>query len=247
MIGIDILWRSRRDPNSGPGCADRLLRNTCPWLLDAREGLSTSGLGQCKQIVDDVATVSGRRPSGHRSDTIRSLASFTDDRHLPHCIVTCLQQVMRGAPACLRCTNSMAPASRFTTSKFRNAQLHPSSRAEVLRGHLPFSASAASTTGVAANSTFSSEIKTNTDWIVTVSPAGDVSFRSGSFGDVTGTAKAGSSGVGDWDLSTLNDGVVAIGGLDGRVSALGGFELILRSRHIVFQTLHRVSLSLSNL
>jgi hypothetical protein len=135
----------------------------------------------------------------------------------------------------------MPPVSRFTTSKFRNAQLHPAARPELLRGQLPFSASAASTTGSAANSTFSSEIKTNYSYVVTVSPTGDLSFRAYSSGTAVGAAKVASGVVGDWDLSRLDDGLVVVGDLDGCVSLDSDIGLF-RSIHTDCLAQKRVSL-----
>jgi hypothetical protein len=63
----------------------------------------------------------------------------------------------------------------------------------------------------------------NREWIVTLSPAGELSYRGY---DAIGTGDGarvlrglgGGGGVGDWDLSRLEGGLVAVGGLDGSVS-----------------------------
>lgn len=53
---------------------------------------------------------------------------------------------------------------------------------------------------------------------MTVSSGGDVSWRLYGHNDGTvGTIKVGP--VGDWDLSTLEDGTLVIGGTDGHVSS----------------------------
>ncbi|ORY22755.1 putative actin cross-linking [Naematelia encephala] len=112
------------------------------------------------------------------------------------------------------------PPSRFGASKFRNAVPHIPGREEWYRGKLPVTASSSAS----PLSTFSSEIKTNREWIVTLTPTGDLSYRrytSHSGSEEVGTAKVGSGGgVGDWDLSRLEDGTVAVGGLDGSVSII---------------------------
>lgn len=109
------------------------------------------------------------------------------------------------------------PSSRFGASKFRNAQPYIPNREEWYRTNLPSSSSSTSS----PTSTFSSEIKTNREWIVTLSPAGELSYRGYdvTFKDGVGVLKIGSGGgVGDWDLSRLEGGTLAIGGLDGSVS-----------------------------
>lgn len=106
----------------------------------------------------------------------------------------------------------MAPA-RFGASKFRNATSSATPTETWYRTSLPATSSAQFTSS-SSLSTFSSEIKTNRRWIVTVTPSGDVSWRSYSEGPV-GTMKVGP--VGDWDLSRLEDECLAIGGTDGNV------------------------------
>jgi hypothetical protein len=107
--------------------------------------------------------------------------------------------------------------SRFGASKFRNAQAYIPSREEWYRGELPPTASSKSTTATATS--FSSEIKCNREWIVTATPAGELSWRKvGDLAGKAGTMKVG--GIGDWDLSALEDGLVVIGGTDGVVSHL---------------------------
>ncbi|WVR05042.1 hypothetical protein IAU60_002054 [Kwoniella sp. DSM 27419] len=109
----------------------------------------------------------------------------------------------------------MPPASRFGASKYRNAVPYIPPREEFYRSSLPPFSSASSTSSNV--STFSSEIKTSREWIVTVSQAGDMSYRG--YEGEAGVIKVGSGGgVGDWDLSRLEDGLAAIGGLDGGVS-----------------------------
>ncbi|OCF72031.1 actin cross-linking [Kwoniella mangroviensis CBS 8886] len=110
----------------------------------------------------------------------------------------------------------MAP-SRFGASKYRNSVASVPPREEFYRSHLP-----SSTGSNSSNlSTFSGEIKSNREWIVTVTPAGDLSCRK--YGDHSGenakVEKVGKGGgVGDWDLSKLEDDQLVIGGLDGSIS-----------------------------
>ena len=113
------------------------------------------------------------------------------------------------------------PPARFGASKFRNAVPHIPSRDEWYRGGLP--PTSASNSTASTTSTFSSELKANREWIVTLSPAGGLSYRGyeevgkdGQVGVVNGLG--GGGGVGDWDLSRLEDGMLVIGGLDGTVS-----------------------------
>ena len=109
----------------------------------------------------------------------------------------------------------MAPFNRFGASKYRNAVPHIPGKEEWYRTNLPPTSSSTAS----AVSTFSSKVKTNRQHIVTVTPSGDVSWRpyaSGS-GDV-GMAKAGAGTMGDWDLSRLEGGLIAVGGTDGSVS-----------------------------
>lgn len=109
--------------------------------------------------------------------------------------------------------------SRFGASKYRNAVPNIPHREEWYRSALP-PASATSTTSSAVT-TFSSEIKTNREWIVTVTQAGDLSYRL-YHGDSISLKVGSGGGVGDWDLSRLEDGLLVIGGLDGTVSGHGG-------------------------
>ncbi|WVQ70262.1 uncharacterized protein L199_008488 [Kwoniella botswanensis] len=110
----------------------------------------------------------------------------------------------------------MAP-SRFGASKYRNSLASVPPREEFYRSHLPPSTGSSSSN----LSTFSGEIKSSREWIVTVTPAGDLSCRK--YGDHSGEKasieKVGKGGgVGDWDLSRLEDDKVVIGGLDGSIS-----------------------------
>jgi len=113
------------------------------------------------------------------------------------------------------------PAARFGASKFRNAVRHIPPREEWYRGALPPAISSSSISS--STSTFSSEVKTNREWVVTLSPAGELSYRG--YEALAGQEKVGvvkglggGGGVGDWDLSKLEDGSIAVGGLDGSVS-----------------------------
>lgn len=107
------------------------------------------------------------------------------------------------------------PPARFGASKFRNAVPFVPGREDWYRGNLP--SASTSTTTSSSISTFSSEVKANRKWIVTVSPGGDVSWRGYGRGEgAVGTMKVGP--VGDWDLSVLEDGILVIGGTDGNVS-----------------------------
>jgi hypothetical protein len=110
---------------------------------------------------------------------------------------------------------SMVASARFGASKFRNATSSATPTESWYRSNLPATASSTSTSS--SLSTFSSEIKTNRRWIVTVTPSGDMSWRGYSEGPV-GTMKFGN--VGDWDLSRLEDESLVIGGTDGNVSPL---------------------------
>jgi hypothetical protein len=75
-----------------------------------------------------------------------------------------------------------------------------------------------SRSSTASTSSFSSEIKANRQYVVTLNSAGDLSWRSSLGGLEVGSAKVGSGGgVGDWDLSALSGGLLAVGGLDGSV------------------------------
>ena len=113
----------------------------------------------------------------------------------------------------------MPPPSRFAASKWRNSVAHVPGKEEWYRGQLP-----GTTTSSSSTSTFSSEIKANREWIVSLTPGGDLSYRKyknreGDEGDVKRVTGLGSGGgVGDWDLSRLEGGTVVIGGLDGSVS-----------------------------
>lgn len=107
--------------------------------------------------------------------------------------------------------------ARFGASKFRNAILHVPGRETWYRGDLPPGGSSGSS--ASATSTFSSEIKTNREWIVTLTQGGDLSYRryDAEGNDVVkGSAKVGQ--VGDWDLSRLEGGHLAVGSVDGAVS-----------------------------
>ncbi|WWC61287.1 uncharacterized protein I303_103868 [Kwoniella dejecticola CBS 10117] len=107
-------------------------------------------------------------------------------------------------------------ASRFGASKYRNSLLHYPPRDEFYRSHIPSGSTSTST-----NSTFSSEIKNNRQWIVTITPAGDLTFRAHKVKDEeeqVGFERVGKGGgVGDWDLSRLEDGTVVIGNSDGSI------------------------------
>lgn len=113
------------------------------------------------------------------------------------------------------------PGGRFGASKFRNAVPHVPTREDWYRNALPTSASSSSTSS--STSTFSSEVKTSRQWVATLSQAGELSYRAydtfGAYPKV-GVVKGlgGGGGVGDWDLSRLEDGLMAVGGLDGSVS-----------------------------
>lgn len=137
----------------------------------------------------------------------------------------------------------MAPA-RFGASKFRNAVTYVPPREEWYRDDLPATSSSSSTSSSA--STFSSEIKTNREWIVTLSPSGELSYRGyeaskpeGRTCVVKGLGAGG--GVGDWDLSRLEGGVLAIGGLDGSVGQFDSVILQLTVHEILIQRLPALS------
>ncbi|WVQ77976.1 hypothetical protein IAT38_000057 [Cryptococcus sp. DSM 104549] len=103
--------------------------------------------------------------------------------------------------------------SRFGASKYRNAVPSIPHRDEWVRGSLPPSSSSTTSSSV---STFSSEIKTSREWIVTITASGDLSYRG--YEDGLGAMKVGSGGgVGDWDLSRLEGGILVVGGLNGQV------------------------------
>ncbi|KAK4689936.1 coronin-7, partial [Tremellales sp. Uapishka_1] len=113
----------------------------------------------------------------------------------------------------------MAPPSRFGASKYRNSILFTPPRTEWNRTSLP---STASSTSTSALSTFSSEIKANREYVVTLTPGGELSCRRyGTLGSGDGVEVVKSLGggpVGDWDLSKLEDGLMVVGGVDGRIS-----------------------------
>jgi hypothetical protein len=75
-----------------------------------------------------------------------------------------------------------------------------------------------------SNPTFSSQIKTTYEWIVTLTPTGELSLRAyrsnGDKGVVTMRGLGGGGGVGDWDVSQMEDGTLVVGGLDGSVRQL---------------------------
>lgn len=114
--------------------------------------------------------------------------------------------------------------SRFGASKFRNSIPHIPGREEWYRSGL--AASSSSTTS--ATSSFSSEIKTDRQLVVTVTPSGDISWRG--YEAVGGQAVFGSGkvggggGVGDWDLGKVEGGELIIGGLDGSVSHISDWS-----------------------
>ena len=107
--------------------------------------------------------------------------------------------------------------SRFGASKFRNAIPAIPPREEWYRSTLP---SGGTSTNL-QTSTFSSEVKANHLYIVTVTPSGGVTWRgygkAASEDAKSGTVGAGT--VGDWDLSQVGGGSVVVGGADGSVSA----------------------------
>ncbi|WVF72470.1 hypothetical protein IAT40_007285 [Kwoniella sp. CBS 6097] len=113
----------------------------------------------------------------------------------------------------------MPPASRFGASKYRNAVPYIPPREEFYRHSLPPFALSSSNATSSALCTFSSEIKTTREWIYTLTAAGDLSYRGYAEGSEVGTMRVGSGGgVGDWDVSALEDGLIAIGGLDGAIA-----------------------------
>ncbi|WVQ98469.1 hypothetical protein IAU59_005595 [Kwoniella sp. CBS 9459] len=113
----------------------------------------------------------------------------------------------------------MPPASRFGASKYRNAVPYIPPREEFYRHSLPPFALSSSNTTSTAISTFSSEIKTTREWIITLTAAGELSYRGYAEGSQVGTTRVGSGGgVGDWDVSALEDGLIAVGGLDGAIT-----------------------------
>ncbi|WVO12726.1 hypothetical protein L204_100334 [Cryptococcus depauperatus] len=106
-------------------------------------------------------------------------------------------------------------SSRFGASKYRNATASIPHPEEWYRGALP--AAAALTTTSSVPSSFSSNIKTNRNWIITVTQTGELSCRSYD-GFVTSMRVGSGGGIGDWDLSRLEDGLLVLGGLDGAIS-----------------------------
>ena len=108
-------------------------------------------------------------------------------------------------------SSTMPPLSRFGASKYRNATPHVTAKEEWYRGQLPPTTSSGSVT------TFSSEVKTTREWVVTLTSGGELSWRSYKGEDV-GKAKVGSGTVGDWDVSGLEGGLLAVGSTDGKVS-----------------------------
>ena len=109
------------------------------------------------------------------------------------------------------------PVARFGASKFRNAVPYITPREEWYRDTLPVTGN--NPTAASSDSTFSSQIKTNRDWIVTVASSGELSYRSYNVTQPAVSMKGLSRGpVGDWDLSRLEDGMFALGGTDGSVS-----------------------------
>lgn len=106
----------------------------------------------------------------------------------------------------------MAP--KFGATKFRNAVPAIPGREEWYRTNLT-SDSAANTSG------FSSSIKANREYIVTLSPNGDCSVRAySSLGAEESHAWSGKlQPCSNWDLSLLEGGGLWVAGTDGTVSA----------------------------
>ena len=111
------------------------------------------------------------------------------------------------------------PPPRFSTSKFRNAVPHILLREEWYRSSLP---SAPATSTSSSLSTFTSEVKTNREWILTLTSSSECSYRPYEPAGEVRTAKVGSGSVGDWDVSRLEGGSLAVGCTDGSVSPLWG-------------------------
>jgi hypothetical protein len=106
------------------------------------------------------------------------------------------------------------PSSRFGASKWRNATIQVSARTDWVRQpSLATNNNSSSSIG-----TFNSEVKANRQYIVTLTQAGDLVWRSYENLAELGTAKLRSGGdVGDWDLGGLEGGQLVVGGLDGTV------------------------------
>jgi hypothetical protein len=106
---------------------------------------------------------------------------------------------------------SMAP--KFGASKFRNAVPTVPARDAWYRSNL---------TSNAPNNTavYSSVVKANTEHVVTLTPAGDVSVRAyDAVGEKEKDAWSGKfGGVLDWDLSRLEDRGMYVAGADATVS-----------------------------
>ncbi|ODN89162.1 actin cross-linking [Cryptococcus wingfieldii CBS 7118] len=100
--------------------------------------------------------------------------------------------------------------ARFGASKYRNAAPAIPPPATWYRGDLPPLTPSAPTT-------FTSEIKTTREYIITVAPTGELSLR-GYAGQAASIKVGSGGGVGDWDVSRLEDALLAVGGLDGAVS-----------------------------
>ncbi|ODN73525.1 hypothetical protein L202_08026, partial [Cryptococcus amylolentus CBS 6039] len=104
--------------------------------------------------------------------------------------------------------------ARFGASKYRNAVPQIPHNDTWYRGHLP---PLNRDTTASAATTFTSEIKTTREWIVTVAPTGELSLR-GYAGEAVSIKVGSGGGVGDWDVSRFEDGLLAVGGLGGAVS-----------------------------
>lgn len=112
--------------------------------------------------------------------------------------------------------------AKFGATKFRNAIAGIPAREEWYRSALPAADAAPANT-----SSYSSVIKTNREWIVTLAPNGDCSVRAynapGESGKPAWSGKLG--GVADWDISPLEDGGFVAAHTDGTVSQTWGQQL----------------------
>ncbi|WWC69610.1 uncharacterized protein I206_103553 [Kwoniella pini CBS 10737] len=108
-------------------------------------------------------------------------------------------------------------AGRFGASKYRNSLIHYPTREEYYRKDLP-------QLTIFSGNHFDNEIKSNRQWIVTLTSSGELTYReykndlNEEEEEMVGHARVGNGSITSWDLSKLEDGTMAIGNSDGSIS-----------------------------